>query len=62
MFKEIMSNPVSKLLIQIGVAYIGVTLVSQLMLVITAIYAPYVIGVLLVIIAILNVKVQGLSK
>jgi len=57
-----MSNSLSKLLFQVGIAYAGVALISQLIMVITALYAPYVIGALLIIIAVLNVKVQGLSK
>ena len=62
MFKQIMSNSVSKLLFQAGVIYAGLAFMSQMIMVITAMYAPYVIGALLVIISILNVKLKELVK
>jgi hypothetical protein len=62
MFKKIMSNPVSRTLFQAGVVYAGLAFVSQMIMVITAMYAPYVIGVLLVVVAALNVKLKDLSE
>lgn len=62
MFKEIMSNPISKLLFQAGIIYAGLAFMSQIIMVLTALYAPYVIGALLVVISMLNVKLRNLSK
>ena len=57
-----MENPVSKILFQAGVIYAGLAFMSQMIMVITAMYAPYVIGALLIIISILNVKLKDLSN
>tara|TARA_R100000734_G_C3318788_1_gene113406 strand:- start:2390 stop:2578 length:189 start_codon:yes stop_codon:yes gene_type:complete len=62
MFKKMMSNPLSKILFQAGVIYAGLAFISQMIMVITAMYAPYVIGALLVIISMLNVKLKDLSN
>tara|TARA_Y100000401_G_scaffold65440_1_gene52157 strand:- start:1193 stop:1393 length:201 start_codon:yes stop_codon:yes gene_type:complete len=62
MFKKMMSNPLSKVLFQAGVIYAGLAFISQMIMVITAMYAPYVIGALLVIISMLNVKLKDLSN
>jgi hypothetical protein len=62
MFKKISENKLSRMLFQSGIIYAGLSFLSQLLLVVTAMYAPYVIGVLLIIIAILNVKLNDLSN
>ena len=62
MFKKMMSNPLSKILFQAGVIYAGLAFISQMIMVITAMYAPYVIGALLVIISMVNVKLKDLSN
>ena len=62
MIKKIFSNKVSKVLFQAGIIYAGISFLSQMLMVITAMYAPYVIGALLIIVAILNVKLDDLSK
>ena len=62
MFKKMMSNPLSKVLFQAGVVYAGLAFISQMIMVITAMYAPYVIGALLIIISMLNVKLKDLSN
>lgn len=62
MFKKIRENKLSRVLFQAGLAYAGLSFLAQLLMVITAMYAPYVIGALLIIIAILNVKINDLSN
>ena len=54
MYKKIKENPLSRILFQAGTIYAGIALISQMIVVITAVYAPYVIGALLVVIAVLN--------
>jgi|TARA_B110000908_G_scaffold157054_1_gene196832 hypothetical protein len=61
MYKKIKENPLSRILFQAGTIYAGIALISQMIVVITAVYAPYVIGALLVVIAVLNVKLKDLS-
>tara|TARA_B110000977_G_scaffold113802_1_gene147238 strand:+ start:3365 stop:3553 length:189 start_codon:yes stop_codon:yes gene_type:complete len=61
MYKKIKENSLSRILFQAGTIYAGLAFLSQMLMVVTAMYAPYVIGVLLVIIAILNVKLKELA-
>jgi len=61
MYKKIKENSLSRILFQAGTIYAGLAFLSQMIMVVTAMYAPYVIGVLLIIIAILNVKLKDLA-
>jgi len=61
MYKKIKENSLSRILFQAGTIYASLAFLSQMLMVVTAMYAPYVIGVLLVIIAILNVKLKELA-
>ena len=61
MYKKIKENPLSRILFQAGTIYAGLSFISQMIMVITVMYAPYVIGALLVIIAVLNVKLKELA-
>lgn len=61
MYKKIKENSLSRILFQAGTIYAGLAFLSQMLMVVTAMYAPYVIGALLVIIAILNVKLKELA-